>query len=94
MVRDQVGPAIMAGIDPVSAQADPVVAAVTAQYGHTFGRPDDADLRRRLLTRLQTANDPRRELYLRLLSVINGWPAAESLAPALDWFIEALRVRV
>jgi DNA-binding transcriptional MerR regulator len=94
MVRDQVGPALMAGIDPVSAQADPVVAAVTAQYAHAFGHPDDADLRRRLLTRLQTANDPRRELYLRLLSVINGWPAVESLAPALDWFIEALRARM
>ncbi|MDP9864136.1 MULTISPECIES: MerR family transcriptional regulator [Streptosporangium] len=94
MVRDQVGPALAAGIDPASPQADPVVAAVTAQYAHVFGRPDDADLRRRLLTRLESVNDPRRELYLRLLAVVNGWPAPESLAPALDWFIQALRARI
>ncbi|MGV9771990.1 MerR family transcriptional regulator [Streptosporangium sp. NPDC003464] len=94
MVRDQVGPALAAGIDPVSPQADPVVAAVTAQYAHVFDRPDDADLRRRLLTRLESVNDPRRELYLRLLAVVNGWPAPESLAPALDWFIQALRARI
>jgi hypothetical protein len=93
-VRDQAGPALVAGMDPASPQADPVVAAVTAQYAHVSGRADDVDLRRRLLTRLETANDPRRERYLQLLSVINGWPAPESLAPALDWFIKALRARI
>ncbi|MEV4746415.1 MerR family transcriptional regulator [Streptosporangium sp. NPDC049248] len=94
MVRDQVGPALATGIDPVSPQADPVVAAVTAQYAQVFGCVDDVDLRRRLLARLETANDPRRELYLRLLSVINGWPAPESLTEVLDWFIQALRARI
>jgi DNA-binding transcriptional MerR regulator len=95
MVRDQAGPALVAGIAPASAGADPVVAAVTAQYAHVFGRPDDLDLRRRLLTRLQTANDPRREQYLRLLAVINGWPATEeTVTPVLDWFIRALRARI
>jgi DNA-binding transcriptional MerR regulator len=93
-VRDQVGPALAAGIDPASAQADPVVAAVTAEYAQVFGRPDAIDLRDRLLTRLETANDPRREQYLHLLAVINGWSAPESLAPALDWFIQALRARI
>jgi DNA-binding transcriptional MerR regulator len=92
-VRDQAGPALAAGIDPASPQADPIVAAVTAQYAQLLGRPDDADLRRRLSTRLRTANDPRRELYLRLLAVINGWPAPESLAPQLDWTVQALRAR-
>ncbi|MER5620338.1 MerR family transcriptional regulator [Streptosporangium sp. NPDC002544] len=94
MVRDQVGPALVAGIDPASPQADAVVAAVTAQYADVFGCVDDVDLRRRLLTRLETANDPRRELYLRLLAVINGWPAPESLARVFDWFIQALRARI
>ncbi|MEV4378793.1 MerR family transcriptional regulator [Streptosporangium sp. NPDC049644] len=94
MVRDQVGPALAVGIDPVSPQADPVVAAVTAQYAQVFGCVDDVDLRRRLLARLETANDPRRELYLRLLAVINGWPAPESLTGVLDWFIQALRARI
>ncbi|MEU8379428.1 MerR family transcriptional regulator [Streptosporangium sp. NPDC048865] len=93
MVRDQAGPALASGVDPASALADPVVAAVTARYAHTVGDPDDAGLRRRLLLRLESANDPRRESYLRLLSVINDWPAPESLAPALGWFIRALRAR-
>jgi DNA-binding transcriptional MerR regulator len=93
-VRDQVGPALLAGIDPTSPQADPIVAAVTTQSAHAFGHPDDLDLRRRLLTRLETANDPRRERYLQLLAVINGWSAPESLAPAFDWFIRALRARI
>jgi DNA-binding transcriptional MerR regulator len=93
-IREQVGPALAAGIDPASAQADPVVAAVTAEYAQVFGRPDAVDLRDRLLTRLETANDPRREQYLELLAVINGWSAPESLAPALEWFIQALRARI
>ena len=93
-VRAEVGPALAAGIDPASTQADPVVAAVTAEYAQVFGRPDAVDLRDRLLTRLETANDPRREQYLQLLAVINGWSAPESLTPALDWFIQALRARI
>jgi DNA-binding transcriptional MerR regulator len=94
VVRVQVGPVLVAGIDPASPQADPVVAAVTGQYAHILGRPDDVDLRRRLLTRIETANDPRRERYLQLLSVINGWSAPESLAPVFDWFIRALRAQI
>jgi DNA-binding transcriptional MerR regulator len=95
-VRDQVSPALVVGVDPASHDADPVVAAVTAQYAHDSGDSgdsDDIDLRRRLLTRLETANDPRRERYLQLLAVVNGWQAPESLTPALDWFIQALRAR-
>jgi DNA-binding transcriptional MerR regulator len=93
-VRDQVGPALVAGIAPASPQADPVVVAVTAQYAHDLGRRDDVDLRRRLLTRLETANDPRRKRYLQLLAVINGWSAPESLVPEFDWFIQALGARI
>ncbi|GGX55247.1 MerR family transcriptional regulator [Streptomyces noursei] len=93
-VLDQVGPALVAGIAPCSPQADRVIAAVMAQYAHVLGRPDDVDLRRRLSTRLETANDPRRERYLQLLAVINGWSAPESLAPAFDWFIQALGARI
>ncbi|MBB3729410.1 MerR family transcriptional regulator [Nonomuraea dietziae] len=94
MVRDEVGPALAAGIDPASPEADAVVAAVMAQYAQVFDRPDDAELRRRLLTRLESANDPRWERYLRLLAVINGWPDPESLAPVYAWFIPALRARI
>jgi DNA-binding transcriptional MerR regulator len=94
VVRDQVGRALAAGVDPASTQADPVVASVTAQYAHIVGRPDDVDLRGRLLTRLETANDPRRDLYLQRLARINGWPTPEDLTPVLDWFIQALRARI
>ncbi|MFJ2937873.1 MerR family transcriptional regulator [Streptomyces sp. NPDC087219] len=40
-VRDQAGPALAAGIDPASPQADPIVAQFTAYYAHPLGRPDD-----------------------------------------------------
>ncbi|MBF8193478.1 MerR family transcriptional regulator [Nonomuraea sp. K274] len=90
MVRGPVGAALAAGIDPVSPQAGAVVTAVTARYARTLGRPDDAGLRRRLAARLEAANDPRRERYLRLLAVINGWPPAGSLTPSLHWFLQAL----
>ncbi|MEV7915245.1 MerR family transcriptional regulator [Streptomyces griseus] len=92
-VRDEAGPALTTGIDPASPQADPIVAAFTAHYARLLGRPDDVELRRLLATRLESVNDPRRERYLRLLAVVNGWPAPESLAPVLDWSVEALRVR-
>lgn len=92
-VREQAGPALAAGIDPVSPQADPFVAAVAVYYADFLGCPDDIELRRRLATRLESVNDPRRERYLQLLAVVNGWPAPESLAPVLDWSVQALRVR-
>ncbi|MET9735175.1 MerR family transcriptional regulator [Streptomyces sp. NPDC006458] len=92
-VRDLVAPALTAGIDPASHQADPIVAALADHYAHICGRPDDAELRRRLLLRLESVNDPRRDRYFQLLAVINSWPAPESLARVLDWSVEALRVR-
>lgn len=91
--RDQVGPALAAGIDPASPQADPIVAAFTAHCAHLLGRPDDVELRRRLATLLESVSDPRRERYLQLLAVVNGWPAPESLGPVFDWSVQALRAR-
>ncbi|WP_307827392.1 MerR family transcriptional regulator [Planomonospora sp. ID82291] len=93
IVPEEVGPALAAGVDPLSPEADPIVTAVTARCADLVGRPDDDDLRHWLLTRLETAGDPRRERYSRLLAVINGWPAPESPAPAFDWFARALRAR-
>ncbi|MFC4533826.1 MerR family transcriptional regulator [Sphaerisporangium dianthi] len=94
IARDRAVPALEAGIDPVSPEAGPVVAAIVAEYAGLVGRPDDAELRRRLLLRLETALAPRRERYLRLLAVINGWPAPQSLAPALGWTVQALCARM
>ena len=96
VVRDQVGPALAAGIDPASPQAAPFVAEFTAHYAYLLGRPDyrpdDVELRRRLAARLENVNDPRRERYLQLLAMVNGWPAPESLTPVFDWSVRALRV--
>nr|WP_168504498.1 MerR family transcriptional regulator [Streptomyces sp. S1D4-11]QIY93179.1 MerR family transcriptional regulator [Streptomyces sp. S1D4-11] len=90
-VRDRVGDALDAGIDPASGEAAPVIDAITARYAQAFGRADDTELRHWLLTRLEIANDPRAERYWHLLAVINGWPVPPSLAPVFAWFIEALR---
>jgi DNA-binding transcriptional MerR regulator len=90
-VRDRVVNALDAGIGPASAEAAPIVGDLTARYAQAFGRADDTDLRHWLLTRLETANDPRAERYWHLLAVINAWPVPPSLAPVFAWFIEALR---
>ncbi|WP_326570746.1 MerR family transcriptional regulator [Actinacidiphila glaucinigra] len=82
--------AVAAGVDPASERARPVVAAVAAEYADQIGVADGAELRRRLLARLRTASDPRRERYARLLAVVNGWPVPVSRGPALDWAVRAL----
>ncbi|MEU8085482.1 MerR family transcriptional regulator [Micromonospora sp. NPDC049101] len=94
VVRDAVAPALAAGVDPASPAADPVVAAVTSRYASLHGHSDNADLRRRLLDRLVPANDPRRDRYLDLLAVLNGWSTGDATAPAVDWFIRALHARM
>ncbi|WP_103338126.1 MerR family transcriptional regulator [Amycolatopsis sp. CA-126428] len=75
-VRDAVAPALAAGIDPGS----PLAAAIVDGLGR-----DPAELR----NWLGDVHDPRRERYLELLAVINGWAAPESLAPTLDWLTAA-----
>ncbi|MEU8283530.1 MerR family transcriptional regulator [Micromonospora sp. NPDC048905] len=94
VVRDAVAPALAAGLDPTSPDADPVVAAAVSRYASLHGHSDDADLRQRLLDRLVPANDPRRDRYLDLVAVLNGWSTGEATAPAVDWFIRALHARI
>jgi hypothetical protein len=93
VTRDLVAPAVACGIGPDSPQADPVVEALTAQCALATGRADDAELHRWLLHRLEAMSDPRRDRYVQLLALINGWPAPERLAPLIDWSITALRAR-
>ncbi|WP_369240914.1 MerR family transcriptional regulator [Streptomyces sp. R21] len=93
IARDHAEAALASRIAPDSPLAAPVVNALTAHCAHTVGMPDDAALRQRLLTRLETANDPRRDRYFALLARINGWPPPEDLAPALDWTTQALRAQ-
>ncbi|MEV6602385.1 MerR family transcriptional regulator [Actinoplanes sp. NPDC051346] len=93
-VRAQVAPALAAGVDPASSGAEPIIAGLTAHYAHILGypaEPGDAEVRRRLGALLESMNDPRRDRYLSLLAVINGWPVPISLAPMLEWSVEALR---
>jgi DNA-binding transcriptional MerR regulator len=83
--------ALAAGIDPASQQARLVLADLVARYAQTFGKADTPDYRSQLLIRLQTANDPRVERYWQLLATINGWPTPPTLAPVIEWFIQALQ---
>jgi hypothetical protein len=96
VARDAVGAAVASGLTPESPRADCVVATLTARCALADGgaHDDDAEVRRWLLERLETAIDPRRDRYLQLLALINGWPAPEPLAPLLTWTVKALRVRV
>lgn len=82
--RDLAAPALAAGVDPASPEAEPYVAALLTAHGED---------RARLAARLEAAADPRRDRYVRLLAVINGWPPPDPLAPALAWFLQALRAR-
>jgi hypothetical protein len=82
VVHEEVGPALAAQVDPASPEAQNVVVAVLARVPHVT--------RERLAALLETANDTRRERYLRLLAVVNGWQAPESQAPTFEWFLRAL----
>ncbi|MGW7426232.1 MerR family transcriptional regulator [Streptomyces sp. NPDC054813] len=93
IVRDLAAPAVACGIRADSAQADPVVAELTARCALAHGRAHDAGLHTWLLHRLEAASDPRWDDYFHLLALINGWPAPERLAPLIDWSVTALRVR-
>jgi hypothetical protein len=83
---------VASGISPDSPQADSVVAALIAQCALAYGRPDDTELHRWVLHRLEAASDPRRDQYFQLLALINDWPAPERLAPLIDWSVTALRL--
>jgi hypothetical protein len=93
LTRELVRAAVSSGISPDSPQADPVVETLTAGCARAVGRPNDVQLRDWLLHRLEAANDPRRDRYVNLLAVINGWPAPEPLVPVIDRSVQALRSR-
>lgn len=93
IMREVVGPAVASAMSPDSPEADSVVARLTAGCALAVGRPDDATLKRWLLQRFESANNPRRDRYLTLLAVINGWAAPEPLAPSIDWSLRALSLR-
>ena len=89
-IRDQVRTALDAGITPDSPEAQPFVTTITTRYAEAAGQPDSAPLRHRLITVLETANDPRWARYLHLLAITNGWEPQPALTPTYDWTIQAL----
>ena len=90
-IRERVEAARADGIDPASEQARLVLAVLVGRYAQTLGLYDTPNYRRKLLIRLQVANDPRVERYWHLLATINGWPPPPTLAPVFEWFIQALQ---
>ncbi|MFJ5218437.1 MerR family transcriptional regulator [Streptomyces sp. NPDC088354] len=90
VVRERIGPAVAAGVDPLSPGAEPFVASLTAGCAEALGTADDAVLRGRLPSLLTAADDPGRERYVALLATVNGWPAPGSAAPERDWSLRAL----
>ncbi|WP_326846206.1 hypothetical protein [Streptomyces kaniharaensis] len=90
VVREVAGPAVAAGIDPGSAAAAGVVEAVIDRYAGLVGGGSGFALEC-LPERLRALADPRRERYLELLAIVNGWSAPESWAPVVDWLELAAR---
>ncbi|MGA5007847.1 MerR family transcriptional regulator [Streptomyces koyangensis] len=91
-VREVVAPALATGLAPDSPRAGEILTALLARCAPLLGG-GEADRVRELAARLERYADPRRERYLRLLAVVNGWPPPGSPRPALTWAAEALRAR-
>ncbi|TDD80874.1 MerR family transcriptional regulator [Actinomadura darangshiensis] len=89
-VVEAVGPLMAAGDAVDSTEAARAVEEIVGAYADLHGRPDDAALRNSLAAHLAAANDPRRERYEELLSIINGWGPPEFPHQELDWFLAAL----
>ncbi|CAL9366097.1 hypothetical protein SUDANB95_00767 [Actinosynnema sp. ALI-1.44] len=77
VVRDRVRPLL--ALAPTAPEAGEVVTEITDRFGAG------------LVEHLEAANDPRRERYLTLLALINGWAAPESTRAEVDWFLRASR---
>ncbi|MER7767572.1 MerR family transcriptional regulator [Kitasatospora sp. NPDC096140] len=95
-VRELAGPAVAAGVVPESPEAAVIAAELLSRYAAMLpggaeavrGRSGDRSgdrLRGRLGERLAAMADLRRERYLHLLAVVNGWSEPESRAIELDW---------
>ncbi|MFJ6783450.1 MerR family transcriptional regulator [Streptomyces yangpuensis] len=87
---ERIDEAVSAGLLPASAGTVSRTDALRALYADAFGRAAEGDLRRWLLARLRTADDPDAERYWRLLATVNGWPASPALAAVHPWFTGAL----
>ncbi|MEV3920028.1 MerR family transcriptional regulator [Actinomadura coerulea] len=89
-VAETVRPLLAAGVAPGSPRGARAVAEVVAAYAEFQDQPDTPALRARLAAYLAAANDPRRERYLHLLSIVNDWSPPDHPRRELDWFLSAL----
>lgn len=87
LVAERGDAALGAGIEPDSAQAEPIVAEIV----RAFGELDTPAVRAQLADRFEQGADPRAERYWQLLAVINGWSPVPSTVEAWNWTIRALR---
>lgn len=74
--------------DPVAEIRDLVAPAMAAGLS-----PSDSEYGEQIrphVDRLRAANDPRRDRYMRLLAIVNGWPPPQDLGPALDWALASV----
>jgi DNA-binding transcriptional MerR regulator len=91
LVAQRAGAALAAGVDPASAEAEPIVAELVGALAATNSRVDGPETRAWLAETIETFADVRVERYWELLELINGWPARPSAAPAWAWLLAALR---
>jgi len=91
MVAERAGAALAAGVDPVSAEGQAVLAELLADWAAAAQTVDSAEFRAGLLTNLESGTDRRAERYWQLLGIINGWPPIPTVVPAFEWLIAALR---
>ena len=83
--------ALESGVPPDAVEAEAVVDELVQNFARAAGRNDDAVYRAELASQLERFSDARVERYWQLIAVINGWPSQQSMVPAYDWFIAALR---
>ncbi|MBV1957689.1 MerR family transcriptional regulator [Streptomyces albidoflavus] len=92
-VREAVAPAVATGLAPDSPRAGEILTALLTRCAPLLGGGPETERVRELTARLERYADPRRERYVRLLAMVNGWPPPSSTRPALTWAAEALRAR-
>ncbi|MGH3329414.1 MAG: MerR family transcriptional regulator [Streptomycetales bacterium] len=91
LVVDKATAALVAGIDPASPQARPVVDEIAGALAGDPTQARDPAFRARLADQWEHFSDPRVERFWQLLAVINGWPPVPTTMPAHEWMIAALR---
>ncbi|MDF2256569.1 MerR family transcriptional regulator [Streptantibioticus ferralitis] len=91
LIQARTASAREAGIEPTSQAARPVLDELAAECARLCGREDGAEFRTWLLARMETGHDSGYTRYWELLAVINGWPPAPSVTPAVEWLIAGLR---